>query len=331
MLARIRRERHADLAILVCSDLTTAIPTHRVLHVLSAFIEHGERKPRRPRPLHEPQRALVDHRAARHAVANELDDVDARLPQRVELECTAHAANRRLRELGDLLLVGNESIEIDRRVDGLALVAQVCGSVDAIQLHEQHRHVLDVDLDRGGCIRREARRLRRRKRQLHAVDDLLVARRVLEHRVPPRHIAFAAQQLGLGEQALHPICAHEGRPLVERVRGREQLLEARANDAIVAADARQARLEVGVALHSWHSAQALHPLRIGASAGMWQAQVRLEPRVLDDTAREIVLQPMEQHVRLQGRVHIRQRSDELLQSFEMLQARRVVDRKIDIR
>ena len=168
--------------------------------------------------VHDAQAALSDHCAARDAVADELDDVDTRILQRVETERATHTPHRRLRGLHDLLLVGDEAIEIDRRVDVLALLAKVGRRVDAVELHEQHRHVLDVDLDE--CVGRgvEPLRLRRRKREFDALQEALVTLWVFEQRIPARHVSLPREQLGLGKDASNPLDAHERCPSIERIR-----------------------------------------------------------------------------------------------------------------
>jgi len=136
LLPRIGRERQQDLAVGPGGVLAAAEPQQRVLLRRTGLVEHGERLAAGGRALGVAQPALVDHGAAADAVADELDDVGARRLQHRQVEVAAHAAQRRLLVLERLLVVGDEAIELDRRVDVLLLLDEVAIGVDDVDLQQ---------------------------------------------------------------------------------------------------------------------------------------------------------------------------------------------------
>ncbi len=114
---RVVRIRDHHLTFGVGGVVAAGIADRRIGDQCARMIEHLEYVPGSAETLDRAECALADHRAAGHAVADELDDVHARLREAREFERTSNAPQRRFVVLEGPLLVRDEAVEVDRRVD----------------------------------------------------------------------------------------------------------------------------------------------------------------------------------------------------------------------
>ena len=119
-------------------------------------------------------------RAARHAVADQIDDVGAGRRAHRQLEVAADAADRRLGEAQHELVARGEAVEIEIGVDLALVVLEVRDRVDAEHLDDELGDVLDVGVELHRRAGREARRVVRAPREVDALAHRGRARRA-EH------------------------------------------------------------------------------------------------------------------------------------------------------
>ena len=105
--ARVGAERHQDRAVFGRREFAAFQPHLGVLHLPVLLVEHSEAVAVRRDAGDLPQLADAQQRAAAAAVANEIDDVDARLGESGELEAAGHAAQRRVGVVRHAFVVGD--------------------------------------------------------------------------------------------------------------------------------------------------------------------------------------------------------------------------------
>ena len=300
LLAWIGREGNQDLAAVVCRVVAAAEPGGRVGHVAAGFVIDAQDLARRGRALDHAQLALVDDRAAGDAAADEVDDVGARPAQLGQVEDPAHAPHRRLVVLVALFEVGDDPVELDGRVDRLLTLDVVAEAVDLEHLDEQVLHVLGLDGQLHRFVRAEDLGHRRREPELDPRLDLLEPRRVVQQRVPALGVADPREQLGLGEHALEPALVEVVAVSCDAVLAREELLQARAHEAAVVLDrVEQRRVALAHVDVDLAARVALQVRLAGEPAAARQPDVGQEAFLVGRALRELVAQPVVEHVRLE--------------------------------
>ena len=171
--ARLMRERNRDLARLVGGVLVPAQQNLRVIDLLILLVEHREDLPGRSGANHEFQLSFANQRPAAAAIADEIDNVHARLLQFRELEATTDSVERGVVVSVRGLAVRDQSVEIHVGVHLAQLLRIEVPRVNLEHLHNQRANILDVQIERNRLIRREGRAVGRIEFNLDSLLELL--------------------------------------------------------------------------------------------------------------------------------------------------------------
>ena len=184
------------------------------------------------------QASFAHQRPTALAVADEVDDENARLIERRKLELAPCTPQRRLLVLVDLLLVGDQPVEVDVGVDLGQLAAIEVSRIDLEDLDDQRLDVLDVQVERDRLIGRERLLVGHREIEIDPLFQRLVLRG-RQHGVPSLGIADAAYDLYLGKVVLQ-IEVIDVRLIGLRVGVvDEEVMQVAADQRLVVADRRQ--------------------------------------------------------------------------------------------
>ena len=326
-------ERHHDVALVVGRVFPSAEPERGLGQFPILFIQHREHVPGRGGAHQMPQLALADHGSAALAVADEVDDIHARLGQLRKLKTPAHAPQRRLGILVCLLLVGHQPIEVHVRVHVRLVLTVEVGRVDLVDLDDQRLHVLDEQLQADGIFGGEPRLVGLGKVQVDAIlQGLVLGGR--QHRRPLLALAQAVDDLGLGERAFQIQVVH---PRRVRFGGRlrdEELLQVAPHQRLVVSHGRQQRnvLEVGGQIGGMPTVVVqFHELRVHVGRAARCLQVGQERRLVVNALGAIQDQSVIQHVGLERVVDGGQPLDEAPQPAKIRPTLGRVTLPIDVR
>jgi hypothetical protein len=328
--ARRRRERHHEGPAEIGRVLAIADPRPRLRDRATRLVYDGHDVPRGADPRDVAQPALVDHRAARDAVADQIDDVGAGARAHRQLEQLAVTHDRGLCERQHHLVARREPVEIEIRRDLAVVVLEVGQRIDPEHLHHELGDVLDVHRERDRLAGREAHRVVRAQRELDAIAEHGGARGSQRERRAIGLGGGAVEQRRGRELAIEPLAIEPaGAALGERAVGVEQL----AHERLVVAGRRQpGQLAVVAAdLRELGARDPLEPRarRIGGRAR--QLQVRLHRGLLDcRPARAGRIEQVPQHVRLERVRGGRQRGDELPERREVRRAGLAIELEVDL-
>ena len=235
-----RAERDQHRAVLLGQIFRAAEPDGRVRDRAIALIDDGDDLPRGARGDERPQPALADQRPAALAGADEVDDVHARLVQLRELELASHPPQRRLGVVEREFNVRHQAVEVDVGVDLAFLILVEIGRVDLEDLHDQGRHVLDVQIERHRFVDVEVRLVRGGEVD---VDAFLQLREHLRRQIagPTLRLAQAEFDLRLGEEVFEVLIVDPLLELLGRIGIGQEVLQIAPHQRLVAADPRQQR------------------------------------------------------------------------------------------
>ncbi len=247
------------------------------------------------------QLTLADHGTTVLPVADEVNHVHAGLGQFRKLEVPRHPTDRWLLILEGLFGVRHQTIQIDVRIHlPLILLIEVEG-VDFVDLHDQCRHVLHVQIDANRVFGRQAAAIGVGKIEVHALFqlDVLLGR---QHRRPLFRIAQSEHDLGLGKRVLEIGVVQIFLVRFERGLREEEMLQVTAHQGLVIADGRQPREagKIGLAIRCKPADNFLADvlgIHIGGRAR--QRDVRQKPRAVIDAPFPVEQQPMVEHMQLE--------------------------------
>ncbi len=141
---------NADRAVFFRRVIAARHPDRGIVQLLAVFVVDGEDMAEHRVLGDEVQATFVDHRAARFAVANEIDHIHARLVEPGELEVPLHPTQRAFLVRVDFLFVGNEAIQVDRCFDFVESCPIVAGRVDLEDFDDQFSGVLHPQIEPDG-------------------------------------------------------------------------------------------------------------------------------------------------------------------------------------
>ena len=307
--ARCRRKRHQDAAVFTGREGASAQPARGVGHAPPGLVEHRKRMPGCSHFLQHVEPSLLHQRAAALAVPDQLHHIDAALPDLGKLEGLRVAPLGGLRILDAPRHRGHEPVEIHGQIERPAGFAVVVESVDLVNLHEQGRHVFE----RGGQayrgLRGELGRIRFGEFDIYPLLEARVGGR-RQQRHPVLRLADAVDDLRLREERLEKVIAQIGLESAEILVLLEKLQQEAAHQRLFLRNRRQGdQLEILIEpgeLVGVRDAVA----ELGAQGRHLARQLEIlhEPGTVENTLRQVMAQPVVEHVRLERVVRGLQRA-----------------------
>ena len=298
------------------------------------LVEHPELVSRGPDLLQQTQGAFAHENPATDAVADELDHVDAPFLQLRESEGAGDPPHGRFLELYGSFTGGGEAVQLDARVDLLALAQVVVEGID-LELLDQKR--LDVLGPKGNLhlfTRGEAFLVGVGEVEIHAVlEGLHLAR--AQHGVPLLRISQTRSQLGLGEDFLEVVVAHVFYETVVILVLKKEMEEMGADEGIVVADSRKSApgdvvgVEVDPAVPSPLDFR-VPPDGVHVVGVAGQLEVLEEEFAIPDTLLPLKGEQVVQDVRLEGVEGGRQTAGEAELTVQPLAHLRIILTGIDV-
>ena len=207
--------------------LLTADPDTGILHRLVGVVHHVHDLTGGAGGHQRPQSALAHQGPAALAVADESDHVDSRFGELGEGELLVDAPQGGLGKGDRLLEVGHQAVEVDVGIGRALVFAIEVAGVDLEHLHQQRRHVLDVQLQLHRLVGLEVGLVGEGEIDVDAFLELAESfRRQL--RRPLLGIAQSQGDLGLGEELTQVCLVDKGLELARRIGGDEEVFQVAA-------------------------------------------------------------------------------------------------------
>ena len=202
------------------------------------LVEHAEFVTRRSCFFQQAEGAFANENPTTYAIADELDHIDAMFLQFGKCEGPSDSPHGRFLELDGPFTGGREPVQLDARVDLLALAQVVVEGIDLEFLYQKRFDVFGPEGNLHLFARVEAFLVGVGEVEVYAILDGLHLARV-QHRVPLLRISQACSQLGLGEDPLEVVVAHIFHEAVVILVLKKEMEEMGADEGIVVADSRK--------------------------------------------------------------------------------------------
>jgi hypothetical protein len=268
--------------------------------------------------LEQSEPPLLYQGAAAFAVADEFDDVSAAALEFRELEGARDTALGRLLVLNTALRGGYQSVEVEGQIQRLAGLAVIIEGIDLIDFHQEGGHVLDeggefhdgVGADQVGIVRGEI--------DVHPLLEAPVFVRG-EQRRPLLRVAYAVDDLRLGEQAFEEVVADPGAVFVVVCGLAEEVQQILADERFLVAD----RGQVGEPKTLVELGHVIAPGKLLAYLVGQVGDIARQLHVFEETVVAghamllVVAEAVIEHMRLEGVVNGVERLDERPEPVEV--------------
>ncbi len=318
-LPRGVRERYRDLTGVVGLVKVSGQPDFGIPEECVPLVEDGEHVAGGSCPDSEIQGTLPDERAAALAVPNELYDVDSGLVYRGKIEYSRLALEIWIVKLEEALLVGDQSIEIERGGYLFAPLLEEVDGVDAVELDDEGGDVFHAEFQRDRFPALENRLVCRPELQCDALFEgvhLFGGK----HRVPLPEVPFSALDPGFREYPPQIVGIDIGKELIEPLLFSEQVFEIIADEGFIVPDAgkRAGFSEIrGEVRHEIPVLGALDeiPVDVGGFPGEGQILDEEVPWIFTHAPAQEKL--VVEHIRLEGIMRGGKGPDELPQAVDV--------------